>query len=152
MYFDFYNQKLKKKNECSFLIGSTSNKPIMPNIYNNNKYIFSDQTKYGTKKYFSNYNGAILNNIVFGYLGYNIFEYTVNNKDKFSNIFTKIMIPINAIKKMSLITVYPLFKEIILEVLDTFEKSLMDKFLYIPYLILTILLFILIFMAKKKRQ
>ncbi len=154
MYMDFYNQKLKKKTECSFEIGTTkNNKDIHNNNNNYKKYIFGNNITYGEKKhFFSDFNSGLMNKIVISHLCYTTYEYANNNKNKISKIFSNIMIPINAIKKTTLLYIYPEIKKKIIDICTIFENSIIDKFSFIPYLVFIIILLVLIFIIKKKKN
>ena len=152
MYMDFYNQKLKKKTECSFIIGNENNLLYNNIPNNNNKYILTDNIKCRKKNFFNDFNGGLMNKIVTGHLCFTAYDYAVNNKNKFENIINKIMIPINELKKSKLINIYPDIKKEIFEIMNKFEKLNIDKFSIIAFLILIILTYILIRLVLKKNK
>jgi hypothetical protein len=160
MYMDFYNQKLKKKNECSFEIAKikNNNKNKLQTNNNYNKYFLCDTTTtttYGGKKnfnFFSNFNNSLMNKIVIGHLCYTTYDYAINNKNDLSKIVDKIMIHLNEIKKTALIKIYPDIKKRIIDMFNKIENSIADKYSFIPYLLFIILLYILLFIINKKRK
>jgi hypothetical protein len=160
MYMDFYNQKLKKKNECSFEIAKikNNNKNKLQTNNNYNKYILCDTTittTYGGKKnfnFFSNFNNSLMNKIVIGHLCFTTYDYAINNKNDLSKIVDKIMIHLNEIKKTALIKIYPDIKKRIIDMFNKIENSIADKYSFIPYLLFIILLYILLFIINKKRK
>jgi hypothetical protein len=160
MYMDFYNQKLKKKNECSFEIAKikNNNKNKLQTNNNYNKYILCDTTTtttYGGKKnfnFFSNFNNSLMNKIVIGHLCFTTYDYAINNKNDLSKIVDKIMIHLNEIKKTALIKIYPDIKKRIIDMFNIIENSIADKYSFIPYLLFIILLYILLFIINKKRK
>jgi hypothetical protein len=160
MYMDFYNQKLKKKNECSFEIAKikNNNKNKLQTNNNYNKYFLCDTTTtttYGGKKnfnFFSNFNNSLMNKIVIGHLCFTTYDYAINNKNDLSKIVDKIMIHLNEIKKTALIKIYPDIKKRIIDMFNKIENSIADKYSFIPYLLFIILLYILLFIINKKRK
>ena len=159
MYMDFYNQKLKKKNECSFEIGKTKNNNKVQTNNNYNKYFLADTTTttttYGGKKnfnFFSNFNNSLMNKIVISHLCFTTYDYAINNKNDLSKIVDKIMIHLNEIKKTALIKIYPDIKKRIIDMFNKIENSIADKYSFIPYLLFIILLYILLFIINKKRK
>ena len=160
MYMDFYNQKLKKKNECSFEIAKikNNNKNKLQTNNNYNKYILCDTTTtttYGRKKnfnFFSNFNNSLMNKIVIGHLCFTTYDYAINNKNDLSKIVDKIMIHLNEIKKTALIKIYPDIKKRIIDMFNKIENSIADKYSFIPYLLFIILLYIVLFIINKKRK
>ena len=141
IYMDFYNQKLRKRNECSFQINNEKN--ISYNTIKN-----SNETNcFEKKQFWSEFNGALMNKIIVSHFCFTIYNFVKNNSNKIKNIYNKCMVPINAIKKYSMINIYPDIKNILIKVINIIDDLIIDKYSYILYfsfiiIILTMFLFI----------
>ena len=76
IYMNFYNQKLRKRNECSFEISNIS---YNNKIDNNYKYNFHENNNSKKIPFFDEFNGALMNNILFSHLCYTTYDYAKNN-------------------------------------------------------------------------
>ena len=152
MYIDFYNEKLQKRKAISFEINEPNN------IYINN--MKNDYYKYNCnirnicekKPFFGEFNGALVNNIVISHLCFTGYDYAKNNINTIENIYKKIMFPIHAINKYSMINVYPEIKRSIMEIINKIENLVIDKYSYIAYLIYIILLYAMLHFIFKRRK
>ena len=146
IYMDFFNQKLKKRKECSFEISNHKNLMYnnCQNNQNDNEYNFNDKNIYNKKIFFGNFNGALAGNIVLSHLCLTTFNYTRYNIKKYENICKKIMIPIHAIKKFTTINIYPEIKKGLQELINIIDNLIVNEYNYIIYFCFIIFLFIII--------
>lgn len=148
IYMNFYNQKLRKRNECSFEINNIS---YNNKIDNNYKYNFHENNNSKKIPFSGEFNGALMNNILFSHLCYTTYDYAKNNKNKIGKILNKVSIPINAIKKYSMINIYPEIKIGIKKIINIIDNNLIgDKYNYIIYFSFIILIITVIHFIKKK--
>ena len=121
-YMDFYNKKLRKRNECSFQI--KNEKKITFNTINNS---YNENMCYEKKKFWREFNGPLMNKIIFSHFYFTTYDYIKKN-------YNKCIIPINAIKKCSMINIYPDIKNRIIKVINIVDEIIVDKYNYIIYL------------------
>ena len=149
IYINFYNEKLKKRKECSFLIEKEKN--IIDNnlqIYNNKNY----KENYNSKKnLFRDFNGSLLNKIVLSHLCFITYDHAKKNSETFEKILNKLNIPIHALNKISIKNACSKIKEIIIELINIIDIIIIDKFSYIVIFSFIVILFIIfIFFIKRK--
>ena len=149
IYINFYNEKLKKRKECSFLIEKEKN--IIDNnlqIYNNKNYKENFNSK---KNLFGDFNGSLLNKIVLSHLCFITYDHAKNNSETFEKILNKLNIPIHALNKISIKNACSKIKEIIIELINIIDIIIIDKFSYIVIFSFIVILFIIfIFFIKRK--
>ena len=149
IYINFYNEKLKKRKECSFLIEKEKN--IMDNnlqIYNDKNYKENFNSK---KNLFRDFNGSLLNKIVLSHLCFIAYDHAKNNSETFQKILNKLNIPIHALNKISIKNACSKIKEIIIELINIMDIIIIDKFSYIVIFSFIVILFIIfIFFIKRK--
>ena len=153
MYLDFYNQKLRKRKECSFAINTEKN--ILYNNINNYdyKYNFNDNNLNNKKYFFTDFNGGLLNKIAMAHLCYSTYDYARNNTNQFEKIYNKFIIPINAIKKFTTINIYPEIKKRILQLLDIIDSLIIDEYSYMIFLsFLMVILTVFILIIKRYKH
>ena len=148
MYTDFYNKKLRKINECSLRI-SDENK----NINDNNAFagnLFSGKNN-GKKGFFSDYDDSLMKKICVTKLTLDFVDANEEYINKIGKAFPKVFIPFQALKKYTLLNIYP---EIIVKLnkfLDILNGLIDEKFFLIS-IILFLILIIIIFLVLKKRK
>jgi len=103
---DFYNDKLRKRNEYS----SENSK---------NKSSSDETNNLGKKNFFNDFISDLFKDDV------------KNNPDFIEEIYKKFGIPINAMKKYTMINLSPEAKEKIINIINFFDSSKWDKFYYI---------------------
>ena len=150
MYMDFYNQKLRKKKECSFAINREKN-----NLYNNinnydYKYNFNDNNLNNKKYFFNDFNGALLKNIALAHLCYSTYNYARNNTNQFENIYNKFIIPISAIKKYTAINIYPEIKKGIMKLFEIIDSLMIDEYSYMIFFSFVIFIFTVFILIIKR--
>ena len=149
IYINFYNEKLKKRKECSFLIEKEKN--IIDNnlqIYNNKNYKENFNSK---KNLFGDFNGSLLNKIVLSHLCFITYDHAKKNSETFEKILNKLNVPIHALNKISIKNACSKIKEIIIELINIIDIIIIDKFSYIVIFSFIVILFIIfIFFIKRK--
>ena len=149
LYIDFYNQKLRKRNECSFEINineNLSNTNIRNNKYKKN---FNENFPNQNKTFFGDFNTPLFKKIIFSHLCFNAYEYSIKNKNKIEKIYNKFIIPIQAIKKYTILNIYPEIKKGIFEIIKFMDKFMIDKY-NIIIIIIFIVLVVYVFLYIKK--
>ena len=145
IYTDFYNQKLRKVNECSLRF---CNEKV---INDNNLYSGKNREKKG---FFSDYDNSLIKKIFFTKLAYNFVDINSDYINEAAKAIPKIFIPFQAIKKYTLVNIYPEVVAKINKVLDILSDFIDEKFLFISimiFLVLVIIIF-LVFMIRKKNN
>ena len=136
MYSDFYSQKLRKVNECSLrFVNKTNivnNEKYMNNVNINDKRLSKNT---GIKKFIGDYDTEYIDIIV-------------NN---ISDFLPKIIIPIQAIKKYTMVNVSPYLARKVNELMDILNKLMGEKYLVIT-IIIFLLLIIITFLLFRKRM
>ena len=156
MYSDFYNQKLRKINECSlrFVNGTNivNNENNVNNMNNNDK---KNRKNNGIKKFNCGYDTSLIYNLAITQLAYNFIDYNSKYIDiignKINNCLPKILLPIQAIKKYTMVNISPDMLRIINELIDILNKLMGEKYLVIA-IIIFLLLVIIIFLLFRKRM
>jgi len=152
MYNDFYNQKLRRRKECSFEIKKEKNLSYNNSKNNEDKYMFKEKISNGNNKYFEDFNFGLVKNIFFAKICLNTYEYANENPNKFKNIYSIFNIPIQASKKFSMINVYPEYKKGFINIFSIFDGVINDKFEFIKYLLFFIMIIILFIFIRKRNK
>ena len=148
MYTDFYNQKLKKVKECSLGIYNDKNYYNKNNANNNN--MFSDKNIW-KKRFFSDFDDSLIQKIFITQIAYDFVDVNSEYIDKVGNAIPNILIPIQAIKKYTLLNIYPEILKKINEIIDILNDLIVDKFVFV-LIILFLLLLIIIFVFFKRMK
>ena len=151
MHTDFFNQKLRKVNVCSLRICEKSNNICKDYLSSNNLVSRKNNSQKG---FFSDFNSSLINKILIAQLSCDFLDV---NKEYIDNIkinIPKINIPFQAIKKDTLINIYPEIVKKLNTILDILNDLLAEKFILISIITFVILLIIilLIFHRKKKNN
>ena len=151
MHTDFFNQKLRKVNVCSLRICEKSNNICKDYLSSNNLVSRKNNSQKG---FFSDFNGSLINKILIAQLSCDFLD---ANKEYIDNIkinIPKINIPFQAIKKDTLINIYPEIVKKLNTILDILNDLLAEKFILISIITFVILLIIilLIFHRRKKNN
>ena len=152
MYTDFYNQKFRKINECSLSFHNKNDIKSENNI-ENNKHCNLNSRKNKEKGFFSDYDATLFNKLIITQIAYNAVNLSGKYIDKAGNAISKLSIPIQAIKRYTLINIYPEAMKKIKEIMDILNNLNGDKFVFISlmfFFILIIIIFLLFRMWKKK--
>jgi len=149
MYSAFYNQKLRKVNECTLRLDNEMNN--MNNINKNeNKCNISNVNKnIGKQGFFSDFDGIFLKKLLMAQIAYNFVEVNKKNINKIGNSIPKLLIPLQAIKKYTMINIYPSIVSKINKVMDILNNLIVDKFLVISFLIFSVLMIVIFLLFKK---
>ena len=151
MHTDFFNQKLRKVNVCSLRICEKSNNICKDYLSSNNLVSRKNNSQKG---FFSDFNSSLINKILIAQLSCDFLD---ANKEYIDNIkinIPKINIPFQAIKKDTLINIYPEIVKKLNTILDILNDLLAEKFILISIITFVILLIIilLIFHRRKKNN
>jgi hypothetical protein len=152
MYNDFYNQKLRRRKECSFEIKKEKSLSNNNSKNSKGKYMFKENISNGNNKYFEDFNFELAKNIFLAKIFLNTYEYANENPNKFKNIYSIFNIPIQAFKKFSMINIYPEFKKGLINIFEIFDDVINDKFEFIIYLLFFIIIIILLIFIKKRNK
>ena len=146
MYSAFYNQKLRKVNECTLRLDNEMN-----NIYKNeNKCNISNVNKnIGKQGFFSDFDGIFLKKLLMAQIAYNFVEVNKKNINKIGNSIPKLLIPLQPIKKYTMINIYPSIVSKINRIMDILNNLIVDKFLVISFLIFLVLIIVIFLLFKK---
>ena len=147
-YTDFYNQKLRKVNEYSLEIYNENNDNYIYDNNNNNLYL---EKNCGKKGFFSDYDDTLIKKIFYTQLTYSFVEINSEYIDKAKNAIPKLLIPFEAIKKYTLINIYPEVVVKINRILDI-SNYLIDEKLFLISIMIFLLLIIIIFLVFRKRK
>ena len=156
MYSDFYNQKLRKVNECSLrFVNKTNimnNENIVNNVNNKGKQLRKNN---GIKKFLCDYDTSLIYNvaipIMVNYFVEHNGKYFVTIGNKINNFLSRIIIPIPAIKKYTMVNISPYLAGKINELMDILNKLIGEKYLVIT-IIMSLLLVIITFLLFRKRM
>ena len=105
------------------------------------------------KGFFSDYDATLFNKLIITQIAYNAVNLSGKYIDKAGNAISKLSIPIQAIKRYTLINIYPEAMKKIKEIMDILNNLNGDKFVFISlmfFFILIIIIFLLFRMWKKK--
>ena len=149
MYSAFYNQKLRKVNECTLRLDNEMNN--MNNINKNeNKCNISNVNKnIGKQGFFSDFDGIFLKKLLMAQIAYNFVEVNKKNINKIGNSIPKLLIPLQAIKKYTMINIYPSIVSKINRIMDILNNLIVDKFLVVSFLIFLVLIIVIFLLFKK---
>ena len=145
MYTDFYNVKLRKRNECSFKINGEEN------MYNNgDNFIFKNESFCQKQKFWKNFPGALFNKLLLAHFCFTAYNYGKKHYNKMEKIASMAMFP--AMKKYTMIYVSPQVKKIAMEVINFVNSLYIDDFDLIVFITFIILFFVILrsFVIKKK--
>ena len=129
MYTDYFKQQLCEKSECSLNLSSNNNL--------NNKVKLNEN-------FFSDFDTNHLLGTLIAYYSMEVYE---KFKDKIN--YQKILLPIQAIKKYTLINIAPKIKNIFFEVVRCIDDKLRGKYDILIYFILLIIFFVMSTWSKK---
>ena len=100
------------------------------------------------KGFFSDFDGSFLQKLIWAQIAYNFIEVHKNGINKLVNSLPK-LIPIQAIKKDTLINIYPAIVSKINRVMDVLNNLIADKFLVISFLMFLVLIIVIFLLFKK---
>ena len=146
MYSAFYNQKLRKVNECTLRLDNEINNIKYINKNENNSNVNKNIGKQG---FFSDFDGIILKKLLVAQIAYNFVEVNKKNINKIGNSIPKLLIPLQAIKKYTMINIYPSIVSKINRIMDILNNIIVDKFLVISFLIFLVLIIVIFLLFKK---
>ena len=151
MHTDFFNQKLRKVNVCSLRICEKSNNICKDYLSSNNLVSRKNNSQKG---FFSDFNSSLINKILIAQLSCDFYD---ANKEYIDNIkinIPKINIPFQAIKKDTLINIYPEIVKKLNTILDILNDLLAEKFILISIItfVILIIIILLIFHRRKKNN
>ena len=151
MHTDFFNQKLRKVNVCSLRICEKSNNICKDYLSSNNLVSRKNNSQKG---FFSDFNSSLINKILIAQLSCDFLD---ANKEYIDNIkinIPKINIPFQAIKKDTLINIYPEIVKKLNTILDILNDLLAEKFILISIItfVILIIIILLIFHRRKKNN
>ena len=151
MHTNFFNQKLRKVNVCSLRICEKSNNICKDYLSSNNLVSRKNNSQKG---FFSDFNSSLINKILIAQLSCDFLD---ANKEYIDNIkinIPKINIPFQAIKKDTLINIYPEIVKKLNTILDILNDLLAEKFILISIItfVVLIIIILLIFHRRKKNN
>ena len=149
MYSAFYNQKLRKVNECTLRLDNEMNNMNNINKSENKCNISNVNKNIGKQGFFSDFDGIFLKKLLMAQIAYNFVEVNKKNINKIGNSIPKLLIPIQAIKKYTMINIYPSIVSKINRVMDILNNLIVDKFLVISFLIFLVLIIVIFLLFKK---
>ena len=148
LYAAFYTQKLRKVNECTLKLGNDINKINYINDQENKSNRNNVNKNLEKKGFFSDFDGSFFHNLIWAQIAYNFIEVNKNGINKLVNALPK-LIPIQAIKKDTLINIYPAIVSKINRVMDVLNNLIADKFLVISFLMFLVLIIVIFLLFKK---
>ena len=149
MYSAFYNQKLRKVNECTLRLDNEMNNMNDINKNENKCNISNVNKNIGKQGFFSDFDGIILKKLLVAQIAYNFVEVNKKNINKIGNSIPKLLIPLQAIKKYTMINIYPSIVSKINRIMDILNNLIVDKFLVISFLIFLVLIIVIFLLFKK---
>jgi hypothetical protein len=149
MYSAFYNQKLRKVNECTLSLDNEMNNMNYINNNENKCNITNVNKNIGKQGFFSDFDGIFLKKLLMAQIAYNFVEVNKKNINKIGNSIPKLLIPLQAIKKYTMINIYPSIVSKINRVMDILNNLIVDKFLVISLLIFLVLIIVIFLLFKK---
>ena len=147
MYSDFYNQKLRIVPECS--LGFRNEKKIIKKTNFNTKNLVKNNSQKG---FFCDYECFLWRKLMLTRIAYDLVDANGEIIDKVGSNIPKLFIPIEALKKYTMINIYPTFKTKLGEIMDILNNLFAEKFLLISIIIFFALIIIIIFLLYKKRR
>ena len=148
LYAAFYTQKLRKVNECTLKLNNDINKINYINDQENKSNRNNVNKNLEKKGFFSDFDGSFLQKLIWAQIAYNFIEVNKNGINKLVNALPK-LIPIQAIKKDTLINIYPAIVSKINRVMDILNNLIADKFLVISFLMFLVLIIVIFLLFKK---
>ena len=148
LYAAFYTQKLRKVNECTLKLDNDINKINYINDQENKSNRNNVNKNLEKKGFFSDFDGSFLQKLIWAQIAYNFIEVNKNGINKLVNSLPK-LIPIQAIKKDTLINIYPAIVSKINRVMDVLNNLIADKFLVISFLMFLVLIIVIFLLFKK---
>ena len=148
LYAAFYTQKLRKVNECSLKLDNDMNKINYINEQENKCNMSNVNKNKGKQGFFSDFDGSILNKLIMAQITYNFFEVNKKEINKLANALPKFL-PIQAIKKYTMINIYPAIVSKINRIMDLLNYLIADKFLVISFLVFLVLIIVIFLLFKK---
>ena len=148
LYAAFYTQKLRKVNECTLKLDNDINKINYINDQENKSNRNNVNKNLEKKGFFSDFDGSFLQKLIWAQIAYNFIEVHKNGINKLVNSLPK-LIPIQAIKKDTLINIYPAIVSKINRVMDVLNNLIADKFLVISFLMFLVLIIVIFLLFKK---
>ena len=148
LYAAFYTQKLRKVNECTLKLDNDINKINYINDQENKSNRNNVNKNLEKKGFFSDFDGSFLQKLIWAQIAYNFIEVNKNGINKLVNALPK-LIPIQAIKKDTLINIYPAIVSKINRVMDVLNNLIADKFLVISFLMFLVLIIVIFLLFKK---
>ena len=145
MYSDFYNQKLRIVPECS--LEFRNEKKIIKKTNFNTKNLVKNNSQKG---FFCDYECSLWRKLMLTRIAYDLVDANGEKIDKVGSNIPKLFIPIEALKKYTMINIYPTFKTKLGEIMDILNNLLAEKFLLISIIIFFALIIIIIFLLYKK--
>ena len=151
MHTDFFNQKLRKVNVCSLRICEKSNNICKDYLSSNNLVSRKNNSQKG---FFSDFNSSLINKILIAQLSCDFLDANKEYIDKIKINIPKIHIPFQAIKKDTLINIYPEIVKKLNTILDILNDLLAEKFILISIItfVILIIIILLIFHRRKKNN
>ena len=147
MYSDFYNQKLRIVPECS--LGFRNEKKIIKKTNFNTKNLVKNNSQKG---FFCDYECSLWRKLMITRIAYDFVDANGEIIDKVGSNIPKLFIPIEALKKYTMINIYPTFKTKLGEIIDILNNLFAEKFLLISIIIFFALIIIIIFLLYKERR
>ena len=149
MYSAFYNQKLRKVNECTLRLDNEMNNMNDINKNENKCNISNVNKNIGKQGFFSDFDGIFLKKLLMAQIAYNFVEVNKKNINKIGNSIPKLLIPLQAIKKYTMINIYPSIVSKINRIMDILNNLIVDKFLVVSFLIFLVLIIVIFLLFKK---
>ena len=146
-YFDFVRQNLKKMSQNNIKENKKQNIESNKKVYNNNNCY---EKSLGKKGFFSDFDISLARQIMITSLAYDFVEYNDALINKVGNNISKLSIPIQAIKKCTLINIYPEIISKINELIDIINCLISENKCIVFGIIIFLILIIVIFLSFKK--
>jgi len=148
LYKDFFNEKLRKRNEYSFEIiqSNHSNYNLSNNNMNNYNYV---NKKEG---FFSEFNPKYIQNSLITTACFVSVEYASNHPKNVNKLLNKIKLPFQAIKKISSFTFIQKINNTIMKMANFISELSFDKFCLMKFFILILVIVTMVLFVLKKRK
>jgi len=148
LYKDFFNEKLRKRNEYSFEIiqSNHSNYNLSNNNMNNYNYV---NKKEG---FFSEFNPKYIQNSLITTACFASVEYASNHPKNVNKLLNKIKLPFQAIKKISSFTFIQKINNTIMKMVNFISELSFDKFCLMKFFILILVIVTMVLFVLKKRK
>ena len=147
VYSDYFNQKLRPRNECSLNFENKSNFNVKDSC--KGKCFLKENEN----NCFCSFKNDILFNVLFAHFFLNSYEYLRENFQFISTNYNKLLFPFKAITKFTTFNIIPKIKEIIIKSINLIDNILDNKYnLLIDIMLFTFLVVILIYSKISKRN